>query len=306
MACSLVTVNILSWNRKSDLRITLQELKKTTYPNIEIIVVDNASTDGSPEMVESEFQYVELIRMPKNIGIAGWNIGFENAKGKYIVVLDDDSHPAPKAIEKMIEEFEKPENKSVGVIAFQIKAGSEQVNITFNWPKEKITFWGCGAGIRSSVLKKVGYYDEHFFIYANEIDLGIRVINAGYKIYYIPDCIAYHRTSPTNRGNWRNNYFGTRNSIWRIWKYYPISAIPLHTLITVYSRVRKAFRDREIYSFIKGCLAAFWGIHTIKDKRIVISQNTYDYIKKLVISEPNLNKDGMLKYLIKKLVLFFP
>jgi len=113
----LVTVNILSWNRKEDLRESLIELKKTTYPNIELIVVDNASTDGSPEMVEREFPYVKLIKMPKNIGIAGWNIGFEKANGKYIMVLDDDSYPAPDAIELMVEEFEKAD-EDVGIIAF--------------------------------------------------------------------------------------------------------------------------------------------------------------------------------------------
>ena len=84
----LVTVNILSFNRKDELRNTLTKVYEQDYKNIEVIVVDNASSDGSPEMVKNEFPKVQLIQLEKNIGIAGWNEGFEIAKGEYVLVLD--------------------------------------------------------------------------------------------------------------------------------------------------------------------------------------------------------------------------
>ena len=95
----LVTINILSYNRKDELRITLQKVFEQDYKNIEVVVVDNASTDGAPEMVEQDFPQVKLIRLKKNIGIAGWNEGFKAAKGEYVLVLDDDSYPLNNSIE---------------------------------------------------------------------------------------------------------------------------------------------------------------------------------------------------------------
>ncbi len=88
----LVTVNILSFNRKEELRITLTKVFEQDYKNIEVIVVDNSSSDGSQKMVREEFPSVNIIELNENIGIAGWNKGFEIAKGKYVLVLDDDSY----------------------------------------------------------------------------------------------------------------------------------------------------------------------------------------------------------------------
>ncbi len=88
----LVTVNILSFNRREELRNTLTKVFEQDYKNIEIIVVDNASSDGSSEMVKNEFPDVQLIQLEENIGIAGWNEGFKAAKGVYVLVLDDDSY----------------------------------------------------------------------------------------------------------------------------------------------------------------------------------------------------------------------
>jgi len=75
----LVTVNILSYNRKDELRNTLTKVYEQDYKNIEVIVVDNASNDGSSEMVIKEFPNAQLIQLEKNIGIAGWNEGFKVA-----------------------------------------------------------------------------------------------------------------------------------------------------------------------------------------------------------------------------------
>ena len=109
----LVSIVILSWNRHDDLKLTLDKVSKLDYPYTEIIVVDNHSTDESCEMAINNFPYVRLIRLPRNLGIEGFNIGMINSRGKYIVLLDDDSHPENSAISKMVEEFEA--NKRLGI-----------------------------------------------------------------------------------------------------------------------------------------------------------------------------------------------
>ena len=102
----LVTVNILSFNRIDELRNTLTKVYEQDYKNIEVIVVDNASSDGSSEMVNNEFPSVQLIQMEKNIGIAGWNEGFKVAKGGYVLVLDDDAYPDKNSIILSLQEFQ--------------------------------------------------------------------------------------------------------------------------------------------------------------------------------------------------------
>ena len=273
----LVTVNILSWNRKDHLHEALIELKKTTYPNIELIVVDNASEDGSPEMVEREFPYVKLIKMPKNIGIAGWNTGFEKANGKYIVVLDDDSYPAPDAIELMVEEFEKAD-EDVGIIAFQVKSAVDNRCLTSDWPNQMITFWGCGAGIKKDLIDRIGGYEPKFFLYMNEKEFSIRALKNGFKTIYCKDIIAYHKSSSVHRTNYRSFFYANKNNIFTFLKYYDLPSCfnhiarlliytfarailtyNLHTFFEIWRQALRDFahdkrdriKDKDILNFIK-------------------------------------------------------
>ena len=200
----LVTVNILSFNRKNELRNTLQKVYEQDYKNIEVIVVDNASTDGSPEMVEKEFPEVKLIRLKKNIGIAGWNKGFEAAKGEYVLVLDDDSYPLNETISKAIQRMN--EDKSIGIVACDIFNTSMNFSETENWPENPYSFVGCGALIEKRRLNIVGYFDENIFIYLNELDLTARFLNAGFKVVFSNDCKIIHAQSFASRGKARNPF----------------------------------------------------------------------------------------------------
>src|SRR5690554_4798994 len=98
----LVSIVILCWNRKKDMKESLNNIRKIDYTNLEVIVVDNCSTDGTVEMIEQDYPEVNLIKMYKNIGIEAYNIGFKNSLGEYIVILDDDSFPAKGAIQRMV------------------------------------------------------------------------------------------------------------------------------------------------------------------------------------------------------------
>jgi GT2 family glycosyltransferase len=211
----LVTVNILSFNRKDELLNTLQKVYEQDYKNIEVIVVDNASTDGSPEMVESEFPEVKLIRLNENIGIAGWNKGFEEAKGEYVLVLDDDSYPEKGAIKRAVEVFKKNEN--VGIVAFIIYNFTFGFYETENWTDEPFAFVGCGALISKEKLDKVGYFDENIFIYLNELDLTARFLDKGYRTLLCKECLAIHSQSLLSRKGFKNpfaNKYRYNNFFW--------------------------------------------------------------------------------------------
>ena len=201
---SLVTVNILSYNRKAELRYTLTKVFEQDYKNIEVIVVDNASSDGTPGMVKEEFPQVKLIELEKNIGIAGWNKGFEIAKGEFVLVLDDDSYPENGTIEagvKVITDDDK--NAVVGFTIynsyFNLIENIEEYNNSNGKVIETLGFIGCGAIIRKNIFNKLGGFEKAIFLYYNELEFSIRARDKGYKILYLPEYKVIHTYSLTQR-----------------------------------------------------------------------------------------------------------
>src|SRR5471030_2979179 len=115
----LVSIVSICWNRKADICESLRKIREIDYDNLEVILVDNYSTDGTIEEIEENFKEVKLIRMFKNIGIEAYNIGFKNARGKYIVIIDDDSFPHQQAVKRMVDKFENDEK--LGIVAFDVR-----------------------------------------------------------------------------------------------------------------------------------------------------------------------------------------
>jgi hypothetical protein len=213
---------ITTWNRRDDLRRTLLDLSGQDYPNLEIIVVDNASKDGTSRLVKEEFRDVKLIRLEKNMGIEGTNIGMREARGEYIVLLDNDSSPKEDAIKRMVDLF--LEDPKIGIVAFEIHGEEYRGSLSPpSSPSLVYGFSGGGAGIRGSVLKEVGGFPGEYFLYLCEQDLSIRVLNAGYKIVHCPDIVAYHRTSSISRREREVAYYYTRNAVYIYFKYYPLA-----------------------------------------------------------------------------------
>ncbi|QNK58372.1 glycosyltransferase family 2 protein [Paenibacillus sp. PAMC21692] len=271
----LVSIVMLCWNRIDDVRESLTRIYNISYDLFEVVVVDNGSTDGTAEMIMEMFPDVRLIRMYKNIGIEAYNIGFANAKGEYIVIVDDDSFPAPEAITRMVDKFEM--DPRIGAIAFDVRnfyhyddvsaiqedhgastaAVSRQYYMGFN---------GAGVGVRKSVLQESGYYPEEFFLYNNEMDTAFRIWNADYRIEFHSDVVSYHKYSPVNRLSWRAPFFYTRNAFWLLWKNYSIDKALVTTIKLIYMCFYNSM-DQRTWIYIKALFMAFIEIDRIKGKR---------------------------------------
>jgi len=274
----LVSIVMLCWNRKDDVRESLTRIRELTYANLEIIAVDNGSTDGTQQMVEEEFPEVRLLRMYKNLGIEAYNIGFENAKGEYIVILDDDSFPEKHAIERMVQRFEQ--DPQLGVVAFDVRnyynyddiknvdAVDDNSNTTTvtSATNYYMSFNGAGVGVRTELFRQVGYYPEEFFLYNNELDSAFRIWDAGYSIQYFADIVGYHKYSPKNRSSWRAPFYYTRNAFWVIWKNYPGKLAMKLTLELMYNCFFYSFEQRT-WVYLKAMAAAFARIGELKGKR---------------------------------------
>ena len=194
----LVTINILSYNRKDELRITLQKVFEQDYTNIEVVVVDNASTDGTSEMVEKEFPKVKLIRLKKNMGIAGWNEGFKAANGEYVLVLDDDSYPLHNSIYDGLYQFSKNEN--LRIVAYNIYNLLTRKSQTEEFKKRPLLFIGCGALLKSTLFVEIGYFNELYFIYFHELDYTLRCYNNYFEVLYLKETIVIHDQCMKSRG----------------------------------------------------------------------------------------------------------
>lgn len=223
----LVTVVILSWNRCVELRTTLLELRRTTYSPLEIVVVDNGSSDHSVAMVRKEFPDVRLILLPHNLGIEGFNVGILNARGPYVVVLDDDSYPSPDGIERFVSHMES--DQSIAVIGAKILHPMTQ-KVCTKGPQSVAepytTFWGGGAILRRAAVIECGMYDRRLFIYANEYDLAVRLIRAGYTVRYDLDTVFYHSFAQTQRPR-KGVWYWARNEVWFNLRYIPLWLLPV-------------------------------------------------------------------------------
>lgn len=223
-----VSVIIPSWNAKKYLQDCINSIvRETKHNSIEIIVVDNASSDGSPEMIQKQFQQVKLIRNSENLGFAkACNIGMRQAQGKYFCILNSDVILQKECIDKMFSYMEK--NPEIGVLGPKILYPDGRVQRTcmgfptlWNtfcrataldviFPKTRLfsglfmTFWsyttlravdvinGCLWMVRQNAVNNVGLLDENFFMYAEDKDWCKRFKKEGWQVVFFPDAEAIH------------------------------------------------------------------------------------------------------------------
>ena len=221
MKASFVLVN---YNRKKELLITIAKTKdiiKNSIWDYEIVVVDNASTDGSAEAVKAEHPDVVLIENKVNTGAPAWNLGFARAQGEYFIIIDDDSH----VVSGLDEAFDHLDKKTdIGILALNVTTGP-YTSDDWGWKdgQDIVGFIGCGAIFRKSVYDKIGGYADWIFLYANEWDLGIRSIDAGYRVEYFANCKVNHRTSKVHRSTKRLRVLCTKHELGIIYKHFPKS-----------------------------------------------------------------------------------
>lgn len=278
----LVTVNILSFNRKEELRNTLEKVYGQDYKNIEVIVVDNASNDGSTEMVDRDFPNVILIKMQKNIGIAGWNEGFKIAKGEFVLVLDDDSYPLKDTIENAVNEITRGSEN--GIIACSVYDLQLKKNITEKFiVGEANAFIGCGALIRMTLLNSVGFFSKLFFLYLHEEDFCIRVIDKGFKIIFVPKSQIIHVNSKKNRRIVKNGidnrryYYGLRNILIFLFLYFNVSHVLYRMIVISAGRIIFGIRHKCFWISIKAILSFLFLLPKICWQRNIVSLNTQHY-----------------------------
>jgi GT2 family glycosyltransferase len=193
----------------------LAAAEKSSGVACETILVDNASTDGTAEMVAQRFTSVRVLPQKKNLGPCSKNAGLPHARGEFVVFLDDDSYPTPESLGNMIRHFRADPSLGAAVFDAILPDGSRECSA---YPS---VFIGCGVGFRREVLQAVGGLPDDFFMQAEEYDLSLRILNAGWRIERFLDLRVMHRKSPTARIHTRAARLDVRNNLLVIARHFP-------------------------------------------------------------------------------------
>jgi len=217
MSRPLVSFIISTYNRQAALLRTLSELHGPASPAcpVEILVVDNASTDSTVLSVRRHFPRVTILPQPANLGPVAKNAALPQARGQYVVFLDDDSFPAPGAIDRMASHFAADDRLGAAVFTVTLPDGSRECSA---YPD---VFIGCGVGLRRTALDQVGGLPEEFFMQAEEYDLSLRLLDAGWTVRTFDDLHVTHLKTPAARFPGRVMRLDVRNNLRLIGRYFP-------------------------------------------------------------------------------------
>lgn len=300
----LVSVVILNYNGKKFIHTLFESLFKTTYPAVEWIMVDNASTDDSVAYTQQHYPQVQVILSASNLGYTGGNnLGIAAARGPYIVLLNNDVEVAPDWLDHLVKEAEadltvgalQPKLQSMinrGYFEYAGASGGfiDRWGFAFlrgrmfdtiekdrgQYDDVREIFWASGAALflRAAALEKTGNLDETFFMHYEEIDLCWRLHLHGYTIKVVPQSKVLHYVSASlPAANFKKLYWNHRNSLILLIKNLPDSGFfttifqryLLDGLAGMHALFR--FEPSRIFAILKAHFWVYTHIFLLRDKR---------------------------------------
>lgn len=283
-----VSVVSLAYNRRKNVAELLVALRRQSHPSFEVILVDNASPDGTADMVRRDFPEVKLIETGDNLGMVAYNLGFEAAQGDYILVMDDDGLPASDDwIEQVVARFEA--NPKLGAVCCTIRM-RDTGRIAHDSPQfvpdgnaedgyPGVAFNGTGAGLRATVLRTAGGYPWHFNIMYLELYLCTKLLAAGWQVRHFPAIEVWH-SRPSGSSNPPLSYHGTRNYLWYVWELYPWPYVLTETAHDIGWRFRLALNHQMPFSrFWQAMRDAFLGARKAFSQRRPASPEILKYLR---------------------------
>jgi GT2 family glycosyltransferase len=249
----LISVVVVNWNRKELLRACLDSLRRQGEVPFEVIVVDNGSADGSAEMAETEFG-VRVIRNRENRGFcAANNQGIAAAQGEFVALINNDAEAAQGWLAALHRACSKAPD--VGMAASKVLVWEEPSRIDKaghlifpdgqnrgrgsgaadhgQYDREEEVLWpdGCAAMYRKSMLDETGGFDEDFFAYGDDAELGLRARIAGWRCVYTPQAVVrHHRGSTLGKDSVRRLELIERNRLLLAMKLFPWSLLLFNPL----------------------------------------------------------------------------
>lgn len=330
-----VSIIILNWNGLEDTITCLESLRKISYPNYEVIVVDNGSKADDVHILEKQYKYyIRLIRNRENLGFAeGNNVAIREVmrenESQYILTLNNDTTVEQNFLNELIKTSQKYSEAgsiqpkmilanypqyidSVGLelskTGFGFNRGAFQNPDLFKNEEEILGPCSGAALYRMDALKDVimddEIFDKDFFAYYEDFDLALRLRWAGWKSYFCPNAIVYHKRGAT--GGVRNKftaYYGTRNQNWNMFKNFPAEYIFKNLHLILLSQTAQIGinlikgRFRLLPAIIKGRIDGYSGLGKIfLKKKKILKRVDFSELEKFLILKWRANTPKGIKF----------
>jgi len=250
-----ISVGILTLNRCRAVEKAIQSVCDQGVADVEIVVVDSASEDGTGDLIREKFPFVKYIRLPRNFGCPGGrNFIYANCTGEYIVNLDDDGWLGEHALERIEAAFD--ENPDAGILALRQVYSDEPELECLGGERlahEEVGLFRGGLSVfRRNMLEEIGFYPEEFFLYAEESHLSIRAMSAGYRILSTPEVVVWHpRLGGSGQHGSKWNYYRTRNEMLVVADLYPGMMLVKHLFLRAIAHARWAVVHRTIGPYLR-------------------------------------------------------
>jgi GT2 family glycosyltransferase/glycosyltransferase involved in cell wall biosynthesis len=240
----VVSVILVNYRGAEDTIACLGYFDQVEWPTdkLELIVVDNDSADGSTERIRLAVPRAVVVEAGSNTGFAGGcNLGVEHATGEYVALLNNDARPGPRWVAAAVQTLAA--DRTIGCVASKVLDWDgkliDYVDGSLTWfgmgykreaerpdsPEydvAKDVLFGTGAAmfVRTALYREVGGFDERFFMFYEDVDLGWRLNLLGHRVRYVPESLAYHRHHVTMKkfGNYRESYLLERNALLSMYK----------------------------------------------------------------------------------------
>ncbi len=271
-----VSVVLVNYRGAEDTITCLRAFDDIDWPadRLELIVVENDSGDGSAERIRAAVPHATVVEAGSNSGFAGGcNLGVAHASGEYVAFINNDARPGPGWVRAAVDAFEA--DREVGAVASKVldwdgglidyvdgsltwfgmgyKREVEKPD-TGAWDTPKDVLFGTGAAmfVRAALYREVGGFDERFFMFYEDVDLGWRLNLLGHRVRYVPRSVAYHRHHVTMKkfGNFRESYLLERNALLTMYKNYDdeslARALPAAMALAVRRSMARADVDTSV------------------------------------------------------------
>jgi len=298
-----ISICILTYNRKRFLSKLLSSLSNLKYSDLEIIVVDNHSEDGTEKLMAVEYPGIQYFRTRKNIGVGARNIGLNSASGDIIITIDDDiTGLDDNSLVDILKYFNR--EKSLGALNFKVI--DKETGEICNWihhckeeefsDKEFFTYEITEGAVafRKEVLQISGGYPEYFFLSHEGPDIAFRILEAGYDVMYSNVVCVKHARALEGRKSWFRYYYDTRNQFWLALRNFPLFYSIGFLSKGLISTFVYSLRDGFLIYWLKGFRDGLVGLTYYYKDRKKLSSQTMERIRIIDKKKPS------FIYMIKK------
>ena len=281
----VASVVIPTYNRRNDLRMCLDAVKNQTLP-VEIIVMDDDSTDGTSEMIKHEYPQVIYRHYTGRKGPSFLrNRGSEIAQAPILFPIDDDSVMASRTIvEQTLECFNDTRVGAVAIPLIKTRRG-KQIHQAVPDSGHNVhvigTYIGASHAVRRDLFIRLGGYREHLFYMGEERDYCIRMLAAGYFVKIGSSDPILHNESIA-RSSQRASYYGRRNDVLYVWHNVPALHIPIHLGGTLLNSLRiVALGTEHPIQMVRGTIAGLLEVWKYRHHRNPVDERTYRFSRRL-------------------------